>query len=195
MARTLTEAARRLKRPGILLTDDVRLPDPTPVLRALPKGGIVILRRRDTQARRTLVHTLRNPVRAHGLKLVVAADIPLALSIRADGVHVPEFQAKQMTLTRLRLWRAAHPNRIISTSAHTPRAIASARWADLILISPIFETASHPKQKPLGALTYRLWTRNISHGVTPLGGISLETFKRLRGSKIAAIAAISGWLA
>ena len=195
MARTLSEASRRLKRPGILLTDDLRLPDPSPHLKRLPRGSLVILRRRDARARMGLAQSLRPATRALGLKLVIAADQGLALAARAEGVHIPEFQAKRHDLARLRLWRHAHPDRMLTTAAHSPQAIRAARlWVDLILISPVFATESHRGQRALGPLTYRLWTRSLHHGIAPLGGITPVTYKQLKGAKIAAIAAIGGWL-
>lgn len=104
MASTLTELVRRLKPPTsaiglprlVLMTDERRLPDPSAAIEDLPPGAAVVLRHYDAPAseRQALAHRLAATCRRRGLRLLVAADPELAISVGAAGVHLPEAMLK-----------------------------------------------------------------------------------------------------
>jgi thiamine-phosphate pyrophosphorylase len=179
----LARAAHRLagRLPAlVLMTDDARLADPLAAARALPSGSMVIVRSRDAQRRREMTMALKSLARARSLKILVADDPVLAAHV--DGLHLPETRAHEAAH-----WRALHPKWIITTAAHG--SLAHARYADAVLLSPIFPTASHPNATHIGAARARLIAQASCTPVYALGGIDALNAASLRG--FAGIAAIS----
>lgn len=188
----LARAARRFSLqsgsalpPLILMTDDERLADPVAAARALPRGSMVILRTRRAALRERLGTELRAVAKARGLKLLIAGDAELAARIGADGVHLPEKDAKSAAH-----WRARRAHWIITTSTHSLTAIMAARHADAVIVAPIFPTASHPGAGILGAMRLRRIAQHSAVPVYALGGIDANTVRNLEGAKLAGVAAI-----
>lgn len=185
-AARLAIAARSPLPPLVLMTDDDRLPAPERVVRALPRGSMVIMRARDDEHRRTLARALLPLVRARGLFLLVAGDVALALALGADGVHLPESRMGEAAGLR------ARHRLLITASAHSFSALRKAAHVDAILLSPVFPTASHPGRPALGPLraSAMAWARSVP--VYALGGVTAENAGRLHGfSGIAAIGALA----
>jgi thiamine-phosphate pyrophosphorylase len=174
--------------PLILMTDDERLADPLGAARGLPRGSMVILRTRDAARRGALAAKLRALAKARGLKFLIANDPDLAARIDADGIHLPESDARQAAH-----WRARHAHWIITASAHSLAAIVAARHADAVIVAPVFPTASHPGGKVLGAQRLRLIGQQSPLPVYALGGIDTHTVQNLQGAKLAGIAAIGAF--
>lgn len=175
----------------ILITDRTRLPDPTPVVRRLPRGSAVIVRDYGWPGRRALALGLAPVCRARGLRLLVAGDARLARAVGAGGLHLPERQVAAASHA-WRLWRS--PGFLVTAAAHGPRAVALAAWcgADAVLVSPVFATASHPGASPLGVLRFARLARASPIAVYALGGITVTTARRLAGTACAGFAGISG---
>lgn len=175
----------------ILMTDQVRAPDPIGAARALPCGSAIILRHTDAKARAALARALIEMARNRGLMLLVAGDAPLAAEIGAHGLHLPEARAREAAH-----WRALKPAWIITAAAHSARAVATARivGADAALLAPVFATSSHPDRAPLGLLRARLIAARAGLPVYALGGVNAETVARLARSNFAGIAAIEALL-
>jgi thiamine-phosphate pyrophosphorylase len=205
MDKALLKQARRLNLrnggpncpipPIVLMTDDQRLPNPEPAIRALPRDSMVIFRHYDHPMRAQIGAKLRTICRAKGIPFLVANDVGLALRLDADGLHFPEYRA----LTDPGIYQRI-PGHFIRTSAcHAPKTIQrlgllpkTAR-PDGMLISPIFPTRSHPGANPMSLSDIRQISR-MCHmlGITPigLGGITAQTFENLRTSALASIAGI-----
>jgi thiamine-phosphate pyrophosphorylase len=191
-ARALNAGSARCGLPAlILMTDEVRVPDPLAAARALPRGSAVILRHTDAEARAKLGHALIELVRDRRLMLLVAGDAPLAAEIGAHGLHLPEARMRDAVH-----WRALRPWWTITAAAHSARALATARIAgvDAALLAPVFATPSHPERKPLGLLRARLIAARAAIPVYALGGVNAETVARLAHANFAGIAAIGGLL-
>ena len=189
-ARALNAAAGRPPLPAlILMTDQDRLPDPVAAARALPKGSAIILRHTDAKTRAALACRLVAVARARRFMLLIAGDAQLAAAIGANGLHLPEARAREAAY-----WRALRPEWIITAAAHSARAIATAEraGADAVLLAPVFPTASHPGRESLGALKVRAMAQRTALPVYALGGINAQTIARLKGSRLAGIAAIEG---
>src|SRR3990167_3426864 len=97
-AATLAAAALMLKRAsgGIsapfslaFLTDRRRLPNPEPVMRALPAGAAVIYRDYDDPRREAMARRYRALCAARNILFLVAGDAALARLVGADGLHLP----------------------------------------------------------------------------------------------------------
>jgi thiamine-phosphate pyrophosphorylase len=133
-------------------------------LEALPRGGGVVFRHHKLppRERRVLFEQVRQEARRRGLVLVTSgARLP-----GADGVH-------NRRGTGLR-----------TASAHNRREIrrAARRGADLIFLSPVFPTRSHPSARPLGPRRFAMLARQTGVRVIALGGMDARRFRRLRGA-------------
>lgn len=185
----LARAAQRLAAalpPLILMTDDERLPDPVAAVRALPRGSMVIVRSRQPAQRVVLAKALLPLARHRDLMLLVAGDAPLALSLGADGVHLPEARIGEAAGVKAR-----HPM-LVTASAHSLAALRRAAFVDALLLSPVFPTASHPGRVALGPLRANLLARLAPRPVYALGGVTAQNAARLSGfAGIAAIGALA----
>lgn len=164
----------------LLLTDERQGDRLWSALDRLPRGGLVVFRHYSLpQAeRRALFERVRRVVRARGLRLVVAGQ-PLG---RADGTHGRD----PRRLRGLRTW-PAHD---------APEVFAGVRaGADLILISPIFPTRSHPGGRTLGVARAAALARHAAGRAVALGGMDARRFRRLRGAGFVGWAAIDAWSA
>jgi len=185
LARALNPASHL--PPLILVTDDIRLPDPIAAAAALPRGCAVILRHRDPAARSVLAQRLRMITRIRDIMLLISEDANLAQSAGADGLHLPERHA-----ARAAHWKALRPDWFVTTAAHSAASVAVAARArsDAVLLAPVFQTLSHPERAPLGVLRARNIARESPVPVYALGGVNQRTAMRLAGSSVAGIAAI-----
>ena len=112
---TLANAAARLKAtsrkrgralPSLwLMTDALRLPDPLPAVRRLPRGAGVIVRHTEVKQRRRIGTLIAQICRQRGLTCVIAGDWRLAAALRTAGVHLSEAQARVGANAPARLWR------------------------------------------------------------------------------------------
>ena len=171
----------------ILMTDDLRLPDPVAAARALPPGSLVIVRARDAARRAALAARMRAIAWAGGLILLIADDPVLARAIGANGLHLPEIRAAEAAH-----WRAKNPGWLITASAHSLSAVLRARHADAVLLSPVFATASHKEARALSAVRARLIARSVITPIFALGGVAAGNAVLLSGfAGIAAIGALS----
>ncbi len=195
---TLAELARRLnlrnrkitgrRLPAtILMTDAVRLPDPTNAIAGLPPGSAVIFRHYQAAERATLAAELANCCRTCGLSFLVAGDGQLALRVGAAGLHLPERQ-----IATAAVWRRRRPDWLITVAAHSLTALKRATAADAALLSPVFATASHPGARVLGPGRFTSLARCAPVPVYALGGVNAETAHALRFSPAIGLAAIDG---
>ena len=200
---TLTELATRLNSrhpmrktlPAVLLmTDEVRLPDPLPAAAALPRGAGVILRHYNDPNRPHLARELASMCRRQGLYLLIAGDGRMAMRVAAHGVHFPEKRAAES-----RQWRQRCPHWLITSAAHSHRSLISAlhNGSDAAILGPVFSTASHPGSKPLGvvrfaALVAAAQRAQSGYPVYALGGMNPQTTRRISDTGAVGIAGISG---
>ncbi len=194
----LAELAKRLNSenaaglglpPLLLITDARRLPDPAGAAEQLPSGSAVLLRDYDMVARDELAYRLAEVARRRGLKLLIAGDATLAIRVGAAGIHLPETRAGEA-----RRWR--HRRRLLITiAAHSRQALRQAAMcgADAALLSPVFTTASHPDEQPLGPGGFNLLAAQAGLPVYALGGINANNAARLLSGCAAGIAAITAF--
>jgi thiamine-phosphate pyrophosphorylase len=118
------------------------------------------------------------------LLLLAAGHEQQAMRWHADGAH----NARQIALNRSPLLRscAVHNNREL--------AIAQRAHADIIFISPVFSTRSHPEARPIGAQALtRLAERYGEAKVIALGGMTRAKFAMLGNKHIHGWAAIDAF--
>jgi len=170
----------------VLMTDDERLPDPISAAKHLPKGSMVIVRSRDPAKRAQWTRALMALARSRGLLVLIANDAALASRCGADGLHLSEATAREA----LR-WRAVRPNWFISAAAHSLRAAILAKFVDAIVLSPVFETRSHPGRRAMTPVRGNRIARDVATPVYALGGVSARNAALLCGfAGIAAIGAL-----
>lgn len=161
---------------AVLITDRGRQGPPRPALLAgLKRGDLVIFRDYDAPDRPALGRLWRRLTRARGIGLLVAGDRSLALALDADGQHLPGH--------RLRRPEIRHLPRLLPASAavHDRRDLVRARrrGADLLLISPVLPTRSHPGARVLGPLRFRALARQADRPVVALGGMDRSRLRQL----------------
>jgi thiamine-phosphate pyrophosphorylase len=167
--------------PLVLMTDD-RAADWAGAARRLPRGSVVVVRAREAKRRQALAEEL------YGLaRLLIADDPALAQSLGAAGMHLPERRMREAPH-----WRARHPGWIITSSAHSLKALMGAAALDAVFLSPVFATASHRGAKPLTPLRAAFIAARAPVPVYALGGVTAGNAKLLAPafSGIAAIGSL-----
>jgi thiamine-phosphate pyrophosphorylase len=157
-----------------LMTDERLGTQLLATISALPPGSGIVFRHYalGKQARKALFEAVRKIARKRRLLLLVAGPT-LA---RADGVH----------------GRSPHQRAGVRTApVHSvqERIAAERSGADLLFVSPVFATRSHPESQPLGRVRFGLLIRGARVPVIALGGM---TRKRARSLKLLGI---YGWAA
>ncbi|MES2055687.1 MAG: thiamine phosphate synthase [Pseudomonadota bacterium] len=166
--------------PARWLMTDERLGDTLwRALEALPRGSGVVFRHFDTALpmRRVLFDRLLRLARRKGLILIRAGAERM---IGEMGIHGPG----RLPVGGIRTW-----------SAHSRReAIAGKRaGADLIFVSPIFPTRTHPGAASLGPVRAALMTKGLGTKCIALGGMNASRGRRSARLGFYGWAAIDAW--
>ena len=162
---------RRQPLPHLWLMTDERIGDALLCTVAqMPRGSGVIFRHYATPAkeRRRLDERVRAIARRRRLVLVLAGSPREATGWRADGAH-----------GRSRHIGTARP--LIRTyPAHDPVDVRLGSSADLVLLSPVFATRSHPGAAALGPIRFGLMAQRARTLIIALGGMDARGLARLR---------------
>jgi len=183
---------RRDRLPSLIaMTDPMRIPDPLILARDLPRGSAIIYRHFGTPNRFDTGEELARICRKRGLVLLVSADLVLADTIKADGIHWPEKDFNHAVLLRAR-----RKSDLFTISAHTPDAVLRANSAGFngIIYSSIFDSKSPSAGRPHGTFAASAIAQRVSTPLFALGGVNQYTAKRLIGlgfSGIACVGAVS----
>lgn len=164
------------------MTDD-RKADWAEAARRLPRGSIVVVRARDAGKRRALAEELFGLAR-----LVIADDPDLAQDLGAAGLHLPEARMREAGH-----WRLRQPDWIITSSAHSLRALMGSAHLDAVFLSPVFATTSHAGAPALNPLRSAMIAARGTVPVYALGGVTARNAALLAPS-FSGIAAISSLL-
>jgi thiamine-phosphate pyrophosphorylase len=140
-----------------------------PALERLPRGSGVVFRHYGLPLaeRRILFGKVAKVARRRNLDLVRAGGQRLGRG--EAGVHNGR--------------RSLHPG--LRTTAVHKRSEAIRSGADMIFVSPVFATRSHPGARPLGRVRLGLMIRGLTIPVIALGGMNSRRAKGLPG--------IHGW--
>ena len=156
-----------------LMTDERQREALWTALERLPRGAGIVFRHYALapRARRALFEQVRRVARRRGLVLVVAGDQRLA----ADGFH-----------------NRRGPG-LLTASAHDLAELRRAEraGADLVFLSPVFATRSHPGGRSLGRVRFGLIAAQARVPVVALGGIDARKARALAGAH--GWAAIDAW--
>lgn len=176
----------RKNMPLIWLMTDERIGDAAllAAVARLPKGraGIIFRHyRTEPGARRALFEAVRAIARRRRLVLMLAGTARQAAAWAADGWHGRDAR------------RAARPMGH-SAPVHGAREMVAARrgGADMVLLSPLFPTRSHPGAASLGRVRFAALARGARMPVVALGGVTARHGRMLRGIGAVGWAAIDG---
>ncbi len=167
--------------PLVLMTDD-RDADWARAARALPRGSLVVVRARDAAKRAALADRLA------GISPLLIADDPALAAEIGIGLHLPEARMREAPH-----WRRRHPHWIITSSAHSLRALMQARMLDAVFLSPVFATTSHRSAVPLTPARAAFIAAAAPVPVYALGGVTARN-AALIAPAFSGIAAISSLL-
>lgn len=169
-------------------TDRKRFDDIFSVISKLPQNSAIIIREYDLNFKEKLdfARKILKITKLKNIKVFVGKDVKLAKKIKADGIHFSDLD-KNIKLAKI------PKNILVSYSCHNEKSLALARKikADLVFLSPIFKTESHPNQKPIGTYLLRKFARQNELPTYALGGINDKNVKLLKGSLISGIGGIS----
>lgn len=164
-----------------LMTDERQGDRLWSALEALPRGSGIVFRHYGLgySARRELFRQVRAIARRRRLLLLLAGPPRLARAWGADGSH------------------GLHPGcwRLRTASAHDAREMRRAEriGADLLFLSPVFPTRSHPGAPALGRVRLGLLARHARRPVIALGGVTPERSRHLKALGCYGWAGIDAW--
>ena len=147
--------------PKLWLLTDERLGDGLwDALRMLPRGSGVVVRQYSLSEpeRRRLLTRIRAIGRARGLTILLAGHPDLAQAWGADGHYGP---------------LGSHRRLLHLAPVHDLAEIRAAEraGADMLILSPLFPTRSHPGAATLGPLRFATLARATRLPVLALGGV------------------------
>ena len=169
--------------PRFWLMTDERMGDGVlAAINRLPRGraGVIFRHYRTPLAeRRALFEAVRRITQRRRLMLLLADPPGRARRARADGWH----------------GRGRDPGLIHSMAVHNKHELTAAirARANLIFVSPVFPTRSHPGTAALGVIQFGLLARDAPMPVIALGGMTAARWRRLRSMGAYGYAAIDAW--
>lgn len=122
----------------------------------------------ETQARQQLAAAVLTRARAKGARVLINADVQMAQSLGADGVHLKAAQ--------LRLLGERPGFALVAASCHDAEdlALASRLGVDFVVLGPVASTLSHPGASPLGWEAFAQLIKGCPLPVYALGGMAPE---------------------
>ncbi len=160
------------------LTDSDRGRGPLDLVRTLPQGAGLIFRHYAAPNReQTAAHVVR-ACRDSGIICLIAGDLALARKLKANGVHLPEWQLRKPP-RGLAAYR--DQGGLVTVAAHSLSAVSRAAQlsVDGIFLSPVFPSISHPGGRSLGLTRFARIARMSPTVVFALGGIDAATSRRV----------------
>lgn len=157
-------------------------------VRRLPRGSGIVFRHYGTDAveRRALFDRVARMARRRGLMLLLGGPIGQARLWGADGAHARSAPVRRNESRRYRAIRSAPVHDMAE------RRAAERAGADLLFLSPLFATRSHPGARPLGSYRFARIARSTPLPVMALGGVSMRHRALLARLGAAGFGAIDG---
>ena len=164
-----------------LFTDDIKTQNFQKFLAKIPQNSGIVIRNYLSEDRLKIIESIRRNSKRKNLTLLIGEKSNRIRDI--SGLHLPKWYYQK---------RKINKKQILSISAHgiiDKRRIINSK-ADLIFLSPIFRTSSHPNSRPLGTIKFGLIARQFSKPVIALGGINKNNIKKLKNLPIEGVAGI-----
>ena len=174
-----------------LVTDERQGKALLPSIEALPFGSGILFRHYHTPVieRRRVFDAIRHIADQSGHWVIISDDVATAKRWRADGVHLTKAIKSRTNARRY----ARNAGLIVSMTAHDKREMAYAnRLADMIFVSPIYPTTSHPGAATLGERGFEALADYAHRPVIALGGLNKRNSPRIMELGAYGWAAIDG---
>jgi len=162
--------------------------------RASLEAGYKLLRLRPAAGERVepdLIARIDALTREFGARWIASGELEQCFGWPADGIHLDTRQL--MTLDK----RPLPAHRLLIASCHDLEEIriADSLCVDLVTLSPVMPTASHPDALPMGWANFERVVRRSPLPVMALGGMHPDDWGRARTSGAFGVAGISafGW--
>jgi thiamine-phosphate pyrophosphorylase len=167
---------RQTRLPIAWLFTDERMGDQLwAALARLPRSSGIVFRHYHTPAaaRKSLFRQVKRIARANGNKLLLADSPAKAQAWGADGAHCTKGRGGKKGCRKI-----ANKRLTISRPVHNvkERRAALAAGADLIFVSPVFATRSHPGETYLGKAGFAHLAHSCPVPVIALGGMTEKRF-------------------
>lgn len=182
--------------PELILITSTRLLGGDALLQCIEQslqGGVdcILMRERqmDSAHALALAASLRELTQSYQARLIIHSFADIAQAVGADGVHLPSHQIQQAP--QLRQW-LNQENMSISVSCHHAEDLQQAGKvsASFALLSPVFETRSHPGEPALGINAFEQLALASPVPVVALGGIDTGNRHQLSHYGVAVISAL-----
>jgi thiamine-phosphate pyrophosphorylase len=153
-------------------------------------GGVNVVQLREKDLGRGALLSLAERVRdaiAGRAKLIVNGPLEVALTVGADGVHLPE-DAPPLAERPAGL--------IVGRSVHSAEAArrAEAEGAGYVVFGPVFQTGSHPDVPAAGLEALSGVVEAVSVPVVAIGGVLITRVAAIMDANAAGVAVISAIL-
>lgn len=137
-------------------------------VRAFELGATLLQLRNPDATARALEHEAARLVKDVPVPVVVNGRVDVALAAGAAGAHLPEADLPVAAARRL-----LGDARLLGRSVHSAAAAveAEAQGADYVVFGPVFASASHPGQRPVGLEALREVVRCVAIPVLAIGGV------------------------
>ncbi|HEX7047846.1 MAG TPA: Nudix family hydrolase [Gammaproteobacteria bacterium] len=173
-------------------------PDPTNTsrdvfldgLQASLRGGVNLVQFRAPAVSRSDYVSLAREVlqlcRRHHARLLLNGAADLLDDVDADGIHLGSRQASRLNRRPVPL------NAWLSVACHSLAELRQAQrlGADLVLISPVAATATHPQHSPIGWTGFSGLAQRANMPAFALGGMSKDDLMKAKAAGGRGIAAI-----
>jgi thiamine-phosphate pyrophosphorylase len=144
--------------------------DPEPLLRAALDGGVDIIQLREKSGDTRLIdraaQTFRRLADTYGVPFILNDDPELAVSARADGVHIGQ---DDITVEEAR--RIIGHDALIGLSTHSEEQVRAAEGVDHISVGPVWETPTKAGRPAVGLDLVRFAASNTTLPFFAIGGI------------------------
>lgn len=165
--------------------------DPFAQLANIPQNGIFIFRHYNDSNRKNLVVRLIASARKQKKLLLLASafrnDFQLAFCLKADGIHLPEWQLGG------RIIKPTYANWLVSAAVHSRAGLIKAEktGADFVLLAP----ALKPKNNRIALNPSRIaaFAHSSKLAIYALGGINPKNSRRLQNTGIIGWASVSAF--
>jgi thiamine-phosphate pyrophosphorylase len=155
--------------------------DPEPLLRAALGGGADIVQLREKELDRRAIEvaaaTFRRLCDTYSALFIVDDDPALAISTRADGVHLGQ---DDMAVSEAR--ELLGTDRLIGLSTHSREQIDDAAGADYISVGPVWETPTKEGRPAVGLELVEYAARSASLPFYAIGGIDPSNASEVIGA-------------
>ena len=140
----------------------------------LKKNISLIYRNYDKEINIQYLKEIRDFCKSRGLKIYLANNLKVAISLKFDGIYIPSFNKTMIRNDNLK------KNFLILGSAHNIKEIKhkEKQGVDIIFLSPLFKTKNY--KKCLEIIKFNIISNISKKKIIALGGINKKNINKLK---------------